>query len=184
MVVKQELYSKSGEYITKTLNVEKIQKQDNVLLAYTKYNNVIWVNGREYPIIFRSAMLRDIQYNRLTEALKDKESEFTLDLEVFYDNKIDITNILLDKNYQIENYLFGVINILMAEQKLTKEQVKLLAAFKDIPISAFKKICNKKLITYNDEYLKTFSKTLRFPKEFHSVSTPLTFWSTLAKLRA
>lgn len=186
MIIKQELYSSTGNQRYKTIVANNFRRQDGVILAHTKHSSVIWVNGREYPIIFRSMDLREKVYTRMCEAMENRQLHITIDLEEFYDNKL--TPELIKKDIKLRSYKFTKHLKLCAEhilssQGLEFDQLRTLDAFKSFSKTQLKGIRERKNLILNDEQIINLSKTLRYPKEFHNYVSPAAFWHNLYELR-
>lgn len=184
MRVIQQLYSKTGEFRIKTLEVSKIQKMDNALLSFTKYSHVIWVNNKIYPMIFKNAETRDLVYEKLNVMLISKIEEITITLNEFYVNRIpeEQLYVLLQDSYSLNKYLFGVCQQLMVDRNCSFKELHELDAFEKLTINQFKGIQNKIKQSFSDEQIHIFSRSLRYPKKFHDLVSPHTFWHTLSKL--
>ena len=183
MKVIQELYSTNGFRKNIELNVDSVVKQNNVILPFTKHSHVIWVNKKEYPIVFRTAKLRDTAYN-LLEANGD--NDITLDLELFYTHcltpqqtKLSIKN----NSYKFDKHLLACAQFVLDTNNITFEQLTETDAFNTFSKTQMKKFKQGESLNINYEQLYIFSKTLRYPRIFHDYISPLDFWVNLYELR-
>ena len=187
MVIKQHLYSSEGtrRYKKIELTTDRLTKQDGVLLPHSKHTNVIWLNNKGYPIIFRTAELRDIAFTYINDAIETYQEEITLPLSLFYKDQLTEDKIKTEiqkRNYTFKKHIRACAEYVMNHQKIQFAELHQLEAFRNFSKSQMKYIKEGKQFEINNEQLQLFSETLRYPKEFHSYISPLSFWRNLYEL--
>lgn len=188
MLLIQERYSTNGFLLTTEIDVIKIKKA-NVTLPHTRFTHVIWVNNRQYPIIFRNEILRDKAYDEINNSLTEKKDVVTLSLENFFMRQLSddaIKNEIKKRELKFHKHIWGAAQTVLRDKVKTGNSVGYLRstdAFALVPRSTIKKIIAKNYeTTFSNEQIEVFSKTLRYPKELHEFISPYDFWRNLYEL--
>jgi hypothetical protein len=181
MEIHQELYTGRGVIKVKTLrDVQKVIPR-TVALDFTKYTSVLYID--KYPMVFRSIALRDAAH----EKIKQQKYEVTLELDEFFESNIPfdkMVDILHRKKYNLIKSLRYNINMMLAFHSFDKRDLaKKLPAFELLSNTQYISIITgDSKPSFTDEQIHRFSKTLIFPKEFHTIMRPSDFWTALHEL--
>jgi hypothetical protein len=186
--IQQHLYSVEGCRRFKFIELisNEISKQDNVLLAHSRHTHVIWLNKRSYPMIFRNAQLRDVAFTYINDCIETYQEEIVMPLGMFYSDLLtdeQIKEEIQSKKYTFGKHIKSCAEYVMNYQKIHFNDLHNYEAFASLSKTKMKELRSCKLNNITNEQIRLFAETLRYPREFHSHISPLSFWTNLYELR-